>query len=60
MSQLKSLSVVDRLEVYTSNGECEIQLCFGSVTKLEKKEKVDVLVVSAFPGMCLVNFTKLP
>eukprot|EP00795_Rhopilema_esculentum_P000773 gene772-10502_t len=55
MSQLKSLAVVDRLEVDTSHGECEIQLCFGSVTKLEKKEKVDVLMVSAFPDIYAPN-----
>ena len=50
MSKLNSLDFRDYIEVDTSHGACEIQLYFGSVTKLERKDKVDVLVVSAFPG----------
>ena len=50
MSKLNSLQLRNEIEVDTSHGRCEIQLYFGSVTKLERKDKVDVLVVSAFPG----------
>jgi len=49
MSKLNSLQLRNEIEVDTSHGRCEIQLYFGSVTKLERKDKVDVLVVSAFP-----------
>ena len=41
---------MDKIEVPTSHGPCEIQLTYGSVTKLEREDEVDVLVVSAFPG----------
>ena len=40
----------DKIDVLTDHGSCEIHLSYGSVTKLSKKEEMDVLVVSAFPG----------
>ena len=42
------LLLKDQLDVSTSHGTCQIQLCVGSVTKLQ--EPVDVLIISAFPG----------
>eukprot|EP00794_Sanderia_malayensis_P007282 gene7282-8093_t len=47
---MAELKLFDKIEVPTSHGPCEIHLNFGSVTKLAKSDKVDVLVVSAFPG----------
>ncbi len=47
---MADLMLVNKIEVPTSHGLCEIHLNFGSVTKLAKKDKVDVLVISAFPG----------
>ncbi|XP_072040435.1 uncharacterized protein [Amphiura filiformis] len=40
----------DSLKVLTQNGECQIDLCFGDITKLRRQDKVDVLMVSAFRG----------
>ena len=44
------LIVANSIKVLTQNGECQIDLCFGDITKLKKEDKVDVLVVSAFRG----------
>eukprot|EP00795_Rhopilema_esculentum_P000775 gene776-10504_t len=46
----------DKIDVLTDHGSCEIHLSYGSVTKLSKKEEVDVLVVSAFPN----NYVETP
>ncbi|XP_072037364.1 uncharacterized protein [Amphiura filiformis] len=40
--------VQDSIRVLTQNGECQIDLCLGDITKLKRKDKVDVIVVSAF------------
>ena len=40
----------DKIKVETHHGTCDIELMFGSVTKLSKEDEVDVLVVSAYPG----------
>jgi len=45
---MTDLIIDNTIEVETEHGLCEIELCFGSVTKL--KEKIDVLIISAFPG----------
>ena len=45
-----SLSVADRLYVVTSHGESEIQLCVGDITALPLEDKVDVVMISAFPS----------
>ncbi|CAH3154722.1 unnamed protein product, partial [Porites evermanni] len=45
-----SLIVHDTLSLTTETGVSKIQLCIGDITKLPREEKVDVLVVSAFPG----------
>ena len=50
------LKVESRIYVLTSNGEKEIQLCVGDITALPLEDKVDVIVISAFPSKCLVNY----
>ena len=51
-----SLIVHDTLSLTTETGVSKIQLCIGDITKLPREEKVDVLVVSAFPGkFVLIN-----
>lgn len=45
---MTDLIIDNSIQVETEHGLCEIELCFGSVTKL--KEKIDVLIISAFPG----------
>ncbi|XP_065058675.1 uncharacterized protein LOC135686383 isoform X2 [Rhopilema esculentum] len=47
---MAALLLKEKIQVETNHGPCEIHLNFGSITKLDKKDKVDVLVVSAFPG----------
>ena len=54
-----SLIVHDTLSLTTENGVSKIQLCIGDITKLPREEKVDVLVVSAFPGKFVTNTDKL-
>ncbi len=49
---MAELRVVDKIQLQNRN---EIQLAFGSVTKIGKDEEADVLVVSAFPSMFLLN-----
>ena len=44
--------VQDSIKVLTQNGECQIDLCFGDITKLQREDKVDVIVVSAFQSEC--------
>lgn len=50
-----SLIVHDTLSLTTETGVSKIQLCIGDITKLPREEKVDVLVVSAFPGKLVIN-----
>ena len=38
------------IKLWTRNGDCEIQLLYGDITKLPLEEKMDILMVSAFPG----------
>lgn len=45
------LHIANRMFVVTSSGEREIQLCIGDLTTLPKEEKVDVVMVSAFPSI---------
>lgn len=45
-----SLVVANSIKVLTQNGECQIDLCLGDITKLKRKDKVDVICVSAFQG----------
>lgn len=51
---MSDLIVNNTLEVTTDYGLRQIQLCVGSVTK--SKDPVDVLVVSAFPGIVIFSF----
>ena len=48
----------DELHVTTSDNNSTIQLYFGDITKLTKDEQVDVLVVSAYPGLLSVQGAK--
>lgn len=43
------------LRLRTEIGICQIELCVGDITQLQRKDKVDVLVVSAFPGLSFAN-----
>lgn len=45
-----SLTVERRLFIVTPDGEREIQLCFGDISKLPVEDKVDVIMISAFIG----------
>ncbi|XP_077977077.1 uncharacterized protein LOC144432686 [Glandiceps talaboti] len=47
---MSALYTEDSIRVQTQTGECRIDLCFGDITKLQKKDEVDVLLLSAFPG----------
>ena len=47
--------VHDTLKVLTQNGECCIELCLGDITKLKRKDKVDVIMVSSFRGNIIVR-----
>lgn len=44
------LKVHNRIFVLTHEGEREIQLCVGDITHLPVEEKVDIIIVSSFPG----------
>ncbi|XP_071509804.1 uncharacterized protein [Diadema antillarum] len=46
----EGLIVSNSIKVLTQNGQCQIDLCLGDITKLPMKDKVDVIVVSAFRG----------
>ncbi|XP_071476688.1 uncharacterized protein [Diadema antillarum] len=52
----KELIGHDVITVKTQEGDCQIQLCLGDITKLQKKEQVDVIFVSSFGG----NYEKIP
>ena len=47
---MADILVADRIIVTSDIGNCEIHLCVGDIIKLPIKDKVDVLVISAFPG----------
>ncbi|WAR19248.1 hypothetical protein MAR_001086 [Mya arenaria] len=38
------------IELWTQNGLYRIEMLFGDITKLPREEKVDIIMVSAFPG----------
>ena len=50
---MADLILKEKIEVETNHGHCEIHLNFGSITKLKREDAVDVLVISAFPGICM-------
>ncbi|XP_071500390.1 uncharacterized protein [Diadema antillarum] len=56
MADGAELVVANSFKVLTQNGECQIDLCFGDITKLRKEDEVDVIVVSAFRG----NYAESP
>jgi hypothetical protein len=41
----------DSIPLWTRNGECEIHLLYGDITQLAMDDKVDLIMVSAFPGL---------
>lgn len=49
------IRVVNALDVKTDIGKCVIQLCIGDITALPKQDKVDILVLSAFPGTFYIS-----
>jgi hypothetical protein len=53
---MAGIRVVNALEVETDIGKCFIHLCIGDITALPKRDEVDVLVLSAFPGDCVLLF----
>lgn len=50
LTAIMSLRKVDSLHLSTTHGPCEIQLMVGDITELSLDEKVDLLIVSAFPS----------
>ena len=50
MTESDQFIIADRIKVTTDIGDCQIQLCIGNIIKLPREDKVDVLVISAFPG----------
>lgn len=46
---MSGLLVADTIQIDTTHGSSKIELCLGSIT--ETTELVDVLVISAYPGM---------
>ena len=53
------IRVDDRINVTSEIGECDIHLCVGDITKLQNRDKVDVLVISAFPGNICIHVENL-
>ena len=47
----ESLRVHSTLDIPTDDGLRQIQLLFGDITALPKSHQVDVLLISAFPGL---------
>jgi len=45
-----TLTVEDTIPLWTPTGTYEIQLLYGDITKLSQEDKVDIIMVSAFPG----------
>ena len=58
---MADIRVVDRINVTSEIGECDIHLCVGDITKLQNRDKlkVDVLVISAFPGNICIHVENL-
>ena len=56
---MADIRVADRINVTSEIGECDIHLCVGDITKLQNKDKVDVLVISAFPGNICIHVENL-
>ena len=56
---MADIRVADRINVTSEIGECDIHLCVGDITKLQNKDKVDVLVISAFPGIICIHVENL-
>jgi hypothetical protein len=52
---MAGIVVSDTIKVTSEIGESQIQICIGDIIKLPKEEKVDVLVVSAFPGKKIIT-----
>ena len=52
---MADIRVADRIHVTSEIGECDIHLCVGDITKLQNRDKVDVLVISAFPGNICIH-----
>lgn len=50
LTAIMSLRKIDSLHLSTTQGPCEIQLMVGDITELSLDEKVDLLIVSAFPS----------
>ena len=44
------LVLAEDMKVETSSGTRHVQLLFGDITCLTAEEKMDVVIVSAFPG----------
>lgn len=55
---MSGILVKDSIIIEGEDGRHEIQLCFGDITKLSKKEKVDVVMVSAFPSKFSLSTVK--
>lgn len=47
-----SIKIEDTISVHTLLGEYQIQLCYGDISKQE--DKMDIVMVSAFPGKITV------
>ncbi|XP_041473233.1 uncharacterized protein LOC121422331 isoform X2 [Lytechinus variegatus] len=52
----QGLILYDTISVKSQSGDCNIQLCFGDITKLKQEDKVDVIFVSSFGN----NYDKMP
>ena len=52
---MAGIVVSDTIKVTSEIGESQIQICIGDIIKLSKEEKVDVLVISAFPGKKIIT-----
>lgn len=52
---MPQLEVIDRIIIPTKNGERVIQLYVGDITGLQVKDRVDVILVSAFLCRCLLS-----
>ena len=48
------------IKLWTRNGDCEIQLLYGDITMLPLEQKMDILMVSAFPGTIFILINDIP
>jgi hypothetical protein len=53
MAASGGLLVKSTIDVPTPNGHYKIQLLVGDITALPPQDKVDIIMVSAFPGRLL-------